>query len=136
MRIKFLAPLAAVAMAAACGTDTGPGTGQLQVRLADASCSNIASAEIWVSRTYLIGGADSTGPHFVVSDTAQHYDLLNLQDGVTAILGTTTIPTGSYEQLRLVVDSARITLGGGLTFVGGATTMELTTPSAMQTGIK
>ena len=136
MRSRFLAPLAAVALAAACGTETGPSTGQLQVRLADAACTDIASAEVWISQVFLIGGTDSTGVRIIVSDTAQHYDLLTLQDGVTALLGTVTIPVGDYEQLRLVVDSAQLTLGGGLTFAGGATTVSLRTPSGAQSGIK
>jgi uncharacterized protein DUF4382 len=127
----------AATFAAACGSDsTQPGTGQLSVRLADASCGDIATATVWISQVYLIGGEDTTGAHFVITDQDQSYDLLTLQGGVSALLGTATIPTGSYEQMRLVVDSAQITLVPGLTFASGDTSASLRTPSAQQSGIK
>ena len=133
MRMKRVALALSAAVVTACGSDT---TGQLTVRLADAACSDIASAMVWVNQVYVIGGDDPGGPRYVISDQDAEYDLLDLQNGVTALLGTATIPTGAYTQLRLVVDSARVTLRPGLTFTSGATSALLVTPSAQQTGIK
>ncbi len=134
MRRTALATLGAVA--AACGATDLRTTGDLTVQLTDAACSDIASADVWIREVYLIGGSDSTGARFTITSQAQAYDLLDFQGGVTATLGTATIPTGDYTQLRFVVDSARITLGNGLLFAGGSASAKLTVPSGSQSGIK
>jgi hypothetical protein len=36
-----------------------------------------------------------------VTDEPQEYDLLDLQNGVTALLGEATVAAGPYAQLRL-----------------------------------
>jgi uncharacterized protein DUF4382 len=117
---------------AAC-EGTGPAVGTVHLHLTDAPAPDIASATVWISRAELIpGGAGGV----VVTDVPQVFDLLSLQGGVTALLGTATIPVGDYSQLRLIVDSARITLGGGATFADGSSEAVLIVPSGMQTGIK
>ncbi len=128
--------LALAALAGGCKNSESPGTGQLSVVMADSPIVGVQSATVWISRVYLIGGADSTGTRYTISNTPQQYDLLTLQNGVTAALGTTTIPVGNYTQLRMVVDSARLTLSGGLTFVGGSASTTVMVPSGAQTGIK
>ena len=135
-RMRLLVGLAAVGLTAACSDSSSPATGQLSVRLTDAPGDQIQSATVWISRVYLIGGSDSTGARIDVSTTPGSYDLLALQGGVTALLGTVTIPVGDYSQMRLVVDSARVTLKSPLTFSDGSTSKTLQTPSAQQTGIK
>ncbi len=74
---------------------------------------------------------------FENADEPLHYDLLTLQDGVTADLtGFVDVDAGAYQSLRLVVDSARITLVDGVTFEDGADNMTLFVPSGSQSGIK
>ena len=121
---------------AGCSDTSSPATGQIVVQLTDAPADNIQSATVWVSSVYLIGGAAENGPRFTVTSTPQEYDLLTLANGVTAALGTATIPTGDYTQMRFVVDSARIELKAGFTFSDGTSIRMLQTPSAQQTGIK
>lgn len=139
--IRQLLTIGAVAvpvlLSAGCnGTDAGT-TGRLTVLLTDSPAAvDVQSATVWISQVYLIGGNDTIGPRVTITTTPQEYNLLSLQGGVTALLGSTTIPTGDYTQLRMVVDSAKITLGGGVTFVGGGSSVGLTVPSGMQTGIK
>jgi Domain of unknown function (DUF4382) len=128
--------VALIGLAAGCSSSESPSTGQMSVVMTDSPIANVQSATVWVSKVYLIGGSDSTGTQYVITDTPAQYDLLQLQGGVTAALGTATIPTGSYSQLRMVVDSARLVLAGGLTFVGGADSATVMVPSGMQTGIK
>ncbi len=125
-----VAALAALFAVAAC--HEGPQLGHVSVRLTDAPNPGIASAVVWVSRVSLVGGG---GP-VDISTTPAQYDLLSLQGGVTALLGSSLIPVGDYEQLRLVVDSARITLAGSATFSDGSNTRTLKVPSGMQSGIK
>ena len=45
---------------------------------------------------------------------------LALQGGVTAALGSAEIPVGTYTQLRLIVDSAQVTLKAPITFTSGS----------------
>ena len=128
-----LALVAGVAVACA-GSDSGT-TGQLTIRLTDAPGDHIQSATVYISSIYVIGGNDTTGTRFTISETPQQFDLMTLENGVTTAIGTATIPVGDYTQLRLKVDSARVTLKAGVT-IGGASTVSLRTPSAHQTGIK
>lgn len=125
-----IAALASLIALAAC--NEGPQLGHVSVRLTDAPNPGIASAMVWVSRVYLVGGDAPVD----ISTTPAQYDLLSLQGGVTAALGSALIPVGDYEQLRLVVDSARITLAGSATFSDGSNTRTLKVPSGMQSGIK
>lgn len=129
---KGIAVTAALVGLVSCDA-TGPGTGTVRLFLTDAPAPAIASATVWISRAELVPG--DAGP-VLVTDTPQQYDLLALQGGVTALLGTATIPTGDYAQLRLIVDSAHITLAPGVTFADGSNDAVLKVPSGMQTGIK
>ena len=131
VRRFFAAGLAAATVLAAC-RDFGPQMASVTLRLSDAPGS-FQSATVWVSRVQLVGA--DTAP-ITVADTPAVYDLLALQNGVTALLGSATIPAGAYEQLRLVVDSARVVLASGLALATGDTVASLRVPSGMETGIK
>jgi hypothetical protein len=134
---------AALAFAvASCSDDsTGPqGTSHVQVLITDAPSDYIAEAVIWVSRVYLQGGGEDEAPRvdlFNDPDNAAEFDLLELRDGVTAQLtDAEEVDAGTYRQLRLVVDSAWVTLVEGASFTDGSTTMRLFVPSGAQSGIK
>jgi hypothetical protein len=120
------------------GTDdavTG-GNSQVRVLLTDAPSDSIASAEVTISRVYLTSDG---GPHVDVmpaSDPPVTYDLLDLRNGVEALLADRPVPAGTYGQLRLVVDSAEVTLVDGTTFEDGTSVRSLQVPSGMQSGIK
>jgi hypothetical protein len=64
----------------------------------------------------------------VVADKPATYDLLELQQGLTAGLGGAAIPAGHYTQLRLIVSSAAVMVDGEM--------HELKIPSGEQTGLK
>jgi uncharacterized protein DUF4382 len=132
-KLTWFPGVLAVLALAACNGDTGPRMGRITVRLTDAPLAGVGTATVWVSKVYLVGGE---GGPFTISDTPVEYDLLALQDGVTALLGSALIPVGDYEQLRLVVDSAVITLADGMTFSDGTTSRSLKTPSAGRSGLK
>jgi hypothetical protein len=134
-RVPALAGLVCAAVLANCerGSGIGPQLSQVTVRLTDAPMAGIAGATIWVSKAYLVGGDSG---HVTVADTMARYDFVALQNGVTALLGSSLIPAADYEQLRLVVDSARVTLADGMTFADGSTSKTMRTPSAGQSGLK
>jgi len=137
---------ASLILAASCGSDpvrSGDGNGRVQILLTDAPADYIETAEVWISRVYLLPGeADpQNGPGFVdlFNDPAnpRWYDLLTLRDGVTADLtDPVEVPAGSYAQLRMIVDSARVTLLDPWTFRDGTRTRSLFVPSGAQSGIK
>jgi hypothetical protein len=137
MQIKHLhhLVLASALVLAACG-DGGTASGDmgtLTLRLSDAPGEEIESAVIWVSGVSVIG--DNGAPHVISTDTAT-YDLLALQGGVTAALGSAEIPVGTYSQLRLHVDSAQVTLKAPITFTSGSPTASLKVPSGSTSGLK
>ncbi len=131
-----VAALALIAGACSSSSNSGPSTGSFSVVLTDATNPLVGSATVYTHGIYLIGGSDSSGQHVTITTTPASYDLLSLQNGVTAALGTSTIPVGTYSQMRLIVDSARVTLASGYHFSDNTTTRLLTVPSGMQTGIK
>ena len=63
-----------------------------------------------------------------LTDAPQKFDLLALQNDVTAALGGATLEPGTYGQLRLLVASASVVVGG--------VESPLTIASGAQTGIK
>jgi hypothetical protein len=116
---------------------TAPRLVPVHLYLTDAPNPNIASAVVHVSRAYLVPTEDAEEGQFVtIFDERQEYDLLMLQNSVTALLGREDVPTGTYAQLRLVVESAEITLAEGVTFDDGSSSRTLFVPSGMETGIK
>lgn len=137
MRINNLTTLLAVSsmalMACSDGGTSNAAMGTLTMRLADAPGEEVESAVIWVSGVSVIG-TDGTS-HVISSDTAS-YDLLDLQHGVTAYLGSAEIPTGTYSQMRLIVDSARVTLKAPITFTSGSSSALMKVPSGSTSGLK
>ncbi len=118
----------------ACEGGAAPKMSHVSVRLTDAPSPALQSAQVWISQVYLIG-QDGTS-RFTITETPAEYDLLTLQDGVTALLGDQLIPAGDYQQLRLIVDSARVTLEPPTTFTDGTDAATLKVPSGPQTGLK
>lgn len=109
------------------------------VRLADAPGPALDSAVAWISQVYLVG-SDGTSRYTIVSGFTSgpdsEFNLLDLKDGVTALLGDKLIPAGEYAQLRMIVDSAHVRLTSPATFSDGTDTATMKVPSGAQTGIK
>jgi hypothetical protein len=132
----------------ACDDALGPeaGPAQIQILLTDAPADYLASADVCISRAYLVPGKDEegngeNGPPWVnlFNDPEDPlcYNLLDLRDGITADLtGAVEVESGEYGQLRLVVSSAEVTLADPYKFNNGDVTRPLFIPSGMQTGIK
>ncbi|HSM08214.1 MAG TPA: DUF4382 domain-containing protein [Gemmatimonadota bacterium] len=130
----FAAPLFALG-AVACEDSTSPadGTGQFSVALTDAPSAMFAEAVVDIGAIQLVGGE---GPPITLTNDGGVHDLLELQNGVMADLATLDIEAGTYHQLRLIVESAQVTLAEGFEFADGTTTRTLFVPSGAQTGVK
>ena len=134
MRISKSLSLVVLTALLAC-QGGGPQFSRVTARLTDApGIDMIESAQVTISTVYLVGG-DGTGRDTLATN-AGVFDLLDLQNGVTAFLGTATVVAGDYEQLRLVVTDATITLKSGFTFSDGTSTRTLKVPSGFESGIK
>jgi len=133
MKFRSLLSLLALTGVAACGDSTGSGTAQLRIQITDAPLEYFASAEVTIGEVSII---PADGAPVVVTDQGGTFDLLTLQNGVTAALGELAIPAGDYVQLRLVVEAASVTLADGLMFSDGTIERSLTIPSGAQTGVK
>ena len=135
MSIRNNLPVIVVAAAVAACQGTGPQMSRVTALLTDAPGTDmIQSAQVTVSTVYLVGG-DGTARD-TLSTNGGVFDLLDLQNGITAFLGTATVVAGDYEQLRLVVTDATITLKSGFTFSDGSSTRSLKVPSGAESGIK
>jgi hypothetical protein len=93
----------------------------------------IASATVTIGAVELVGGDD--GP-ITLTDQGGEFNLMDLQNGVTEALASVEVPPGTYTQLRLVVQSASVTLVDGVTFTDGTSTQSLFVPSGARSGIK
>lgn len=109
---------------------------RIRVLLTDAPADYIGSAMVDIGAVELLP-ADN-GERIVLSNdgTDGLVDLMELQNEATLALADETIPSGSYAQLRMIVEAATVTLADGFTFNDGSTEQDLFVPSGAQTGIK
>ena len=141
--LRLFAAVAISTLAAAgCSDSSGTGTGLLTVRLTDAPFpfSEVASVDVYVVRIDARKGeatddeaADETdnSEWTTVATPNTVINLLDLSDGKTTNLGATTLPTGTYNGFRLVIDPAR----SSMTLKDG-THPAIQFPSAGHSGIK
>lgn len=148
-----LAGLVALTASACDSNSVAPQMSKVQILLTDAPSDMLDSAHVWISHVYLQGGG-GTEPDTAASDTTSTdtagrvdlyndsenpltFDLLTLRNGLTAdVTEQMDIPADTYQGLRFVVDSARVSLAEGYAFADGSTTGVLMVPSGSQSGIK
>lgn len=150
-RFGALLPTLLLALfAAACGVDDGvsvDGEGDplmektgttVTILLTDAPADYIATAEVDIGRVELIPSDEGEGGPVLLSEdgTDGFVNLLDFQEAATMQLAQTDIEPGSFTQLRLIVEAARVSLVEGYTFRDGSTEKDLFVPSGAQTGIK
>jgi hypothetical protein len=109
------------------GLDTRDVQGNLRLYLTDAP---VEFDEVWVtiSSIAIARDADDDAEWLMLAQEPQRFDLLTLQDDVTAILADAALDPGAYAQMRLVVDEAAVVIGDEVE--------PLFIPSGEETGIK
>lgn len=132
----------AVASLAACGGGGSVDSGTLNLALTDApSCGydavNVTIEKIRVHQSDSANPDNPSGWSEIVLNPALRVDLLALQNGALAELGQVTLPTGRYNQMRLVLadNDGTHPLANSVTPTGGAE-VALKTPSGQQSGVK
>lgn len=158
---KYLSGLGGIALAllaASCGGDPGL-TGRVQVRLTDAPFpfDSVARVDLFIVRIDArTASADESEADDDLENEAEgdenhdpsrgwvtlatpnaSYNLLDLQNGTTVNLGEATLPTGTYQGFRLILntDKSGVTLKNG-TVLTGSSSPSIKWPSAGKTGIK
>jgi hypothetical protein len=132
---------------AACGGGGGgsEATGTLRLSLTDAPACGYDNVWVTVERVRIhsssTAGDTDGGWSEVVLATPQRVDLLTLTNGTLLPLGQTELQAGKYTQMRLVLGSTAPsswpsgTLANSIQPTGGQE-VALTTPSALQSGLK
>jgi hypothetical protein len=110
--------------------DNDSGVGSIRVILVD-SPATLDSVVICVSRVEVHkAGSDSTqGTWSTINDSLRYFDLLQLTNGTTAVLGDTSLTAGKYTQIRLILEDGSYVIDGGVK-------ENLDIPSGSQSGIK
>lgn len=143
---RVLLATAACILAACGGSDSDPvvspaAPGTLRVALADAPACGYDEVNVTVERVrvHQSGSAadEAGGWSEVVLNPVKRVNLLSLTNGVLEELGATTLPAGTYTQLRLVLSSNNATtpMANSVLPTGGTETA-LVTPSGQQSGLK
>lgn len=145
--LALVASMSAAGLLAACGGGGGDSTaapGTLGVSMTDApSCGydavNVTVRAVRVHQSGSAGENDS-GWSTITLATPKKINLLDLTNGVLEELGTTSLPAGRYNQIRLMLDpnngNAMANSIIRTTFPTNTTEISLDTPSAVQSGIK
>lgn len=103
--------------------------GRLKMYLIDSPAA-LDSVIICVTRVEVHkAGNDSTSGWFVINDSTRYFDLLQLTNGASAILGDTSLAAGQYTQIRLFI-------GDGSYVVDQGIKHDLEVPSGSQSGLK
>jgi hypothetical protein len=144
-----LLALLLAAFLAGCGGGAGDsansgGSGTLGVSLTDAPACGFDAVNVTVRQVRVHQSSDASGNaggwSEITLQPARKINLLALTNGVLEYLGETALPAGHYTQLRLVLaandtsspERNSVVLSSGVP----AGEIALTTPSAVQTGIK
>ena len=133
-----------LAIAACGGGSSAPAAnaqGTLNLSMTDApACGydhvNVTIDKVRVNQSATAADADS-GWSEIVLNPPLRVDLLTLSNGVLATLGQTPLPAGHYTQMRLLLaaNTTAAPLTNSIVPTGGSE-VALTTPSAVQSGVK
>ena len=105
------------------------GKSNLKVYLVDSPAA-LDSVIIFVKRVEVHkADSDSTASWYVINDSLRSFDLLELRNGTSAVLGDSILEPGHYTQIRLILDDGCYVVDNGVRY-------NLTVPSGLQTGIK
>lgn len=114
---------------AGCATDSGTGTGSMTVEMTDAPIDSAEAVNVFIERVEVNREGDSDG-WVTLNEPQQEYDLLELTNGATTVIGSSELEAGTYQQIRLIVSRE------GHSVVVNGNSHEMFVPSGAQTGIK
>lgn len=112
-----------------CDTGSDAKTGTMTVEMTDAPIDTADAVNVDIERVEVNRVGDPDG-WTTLNETKETYDLLNLANGATAVIGSAALEAGTYPQIRLVLAEE----GHSVEVDGNVYDMKV--PSGAQTGIK
>lgn len=109
------------------GSDAGSGT--MTVEMTDAPIDSADAVNVNIERVEVNRTGNPDG-WITLNETQETYDLLNLSNGATAVIGSAALEAGTYPQIRLILAEQ------GHTVEINDKVYDMTVPSGAQTGIK
>ena len=143
--LSLLASLSTAGLLAACGggggSDNTNAAGSLSVSLTDAPSCGFDAVYVTVNNVRVNKSATAAdgdgGWTDIPLSPARKIDLLTLTNGALDTLGVTALDSGTYTQLRLVLDgNSPNPLANSVIVSGTKNEIPLDTPSAEQSGLK
>jgi Domain of unknown function (DUF4382) len=132
-RKKLAAILAAAALVSACGGGGSSGGGTVDVRLTDMPVDD--ADEVVISVSGVAFKAEGSAPEIVADFSPRSIDLLQYQNGQTAVLlQDMPMDAGRYQWLRLILDTEP-NVRDSYIVIGGEE-CELNVPSGAENGLK
>ncbi|MBI4551505.1 MAG: DUF4382 domain-containing protein [Candidatus Latescibacteria bacterium] len=129
--VSSLVLLVFLGFLAGCGNPTNSQTGRMRVVMTDDPfpAAYVSSAMVTITKVEARNQSADGSPFVTLSDQTKTYNLLTLQNGITTELANLEVLAGTYDQFRLFVGAASVTLTDGRTF-------NLTVPSGASSGLK
>lgn len=131
LRYLSLAGICLLIVFTSCGQPeplSQEGMSAFQLLLTDAPADEASALTVNFGAIKLVSDEESESGVTTVSSVGGSFDVLQLQNGKTDLLADMTIAEGSYSQLRVVIESATITVEGQV--------KPITIPSGAQSGLK
>ncbi|HEY2824060.1 MAG TPA: DUF4382 domain-containing protein [Gemmatimonadales bacterium] len=117
---KALSVIAVAGMVACNDGPSAGGSGMTRVTLTDDPFpfESVESVNLYITSIAVSATGDTgagTSGWTVIAEPRQRFDLLQLQNGNSTILGETAVPAGQYAAVRVVMnsDSSNVVLAGG-----------------------
>ena len=152
-RTFFSLTLALAALVSCSDNALSPGEGRIAIRMTDAPFpfDEVESISMFIVRVEAraqsttdedadedVDDGDASDRGWIVLATPNdHFDLMDLRNGVTVFLGDEDVPVGAYHSIRLILDTDKssVTLKNGMVLTG-ASDPSIKFPSAGKSGIK
>lgn len=111
------------------GTDSDGDTGTMEILLHDAP-ADYEAVNVFVESVQINNTQDEEEGWVEISTPQQNYNLIELTNGATELLGSAELPVGTYQQIRLILGSE------GHSVVVDGQEYDMKVPSGEQTGVK
>lgn len=129
LNIPFAIVIAFSLLFTGCDFGSGGNTGTMTVEMTDAPIDSADAVNVFIERVEVNRVGEPDG-WTVLSEPQQEYDLLELTNGATTVIGSAELEAGTYPQIRLILSQ-----GGHSVEVDG-TIYDMFVPSGAQTGVK
>lgn len=127
--ISLMLILAFSVFVTGCDMGSDAGSGTMTVEMTDAPIDSADAVNVNIERVEVNRTGNPDG-WITLNETQETYDLLNLSNGATAVIGSAALEAGTYPQIRLILAEQ------GHTVEINDKVYDMTVPSGAQTGIK